>query len=85
MRERDEHLALPGFLPVFFQASLSDVILDGGAITVRQVAQFQRQDVIVPNQSGTKTGPETEKEHPPAFVTAEGLHGGVVNDASRFA
>jgi hypothetical protein len=41
--------------------------------------------MAVPNQGGSKSCPESEKEHSATVVTAERLHGCVIDNAHWFA
>lgn len=51
-----------------------------------QVAKLERHQSPFPHQRGAKAGPKSQKEHASAtFVTAKCLHGGVVNQAYRYA
>src|SRR5438874_3071 len=85
LHERVLDVPLPGFLAELGQAGFSEIIFNDAAITVRQISQFQRKDSFFPNQGGTKPGAESEKKHSTAAITAKRLHGGVVDDANRFA
>src|SRR5882672_8063780 len=69
----------PFFLPVFFEAANSNVVLKSGLL-VRQVAQLHRLDDPIDDQRGAETGPQSQKKHLAAFVTSQRLHGRIVHD-----
>src|SRR5581483_1392084 len=55
------NVALPGFLTQNRAAIISKIILNGAAGTIRQVPQFERQDILIPHQRGPQPGTESEK------------------------
>src|SRR5207245_6569111 len=85
LRDREFDLAFPLFFAKPFQAGAAKIIFDDCAITIGQIAEFEREDGVGPNKSRTEAGAESEKKHSTAAVTAERLHGGVVDQADRFA
>ena len=42
--------------------------------------ELERHDAAIVDERGAEAGAEAEEQHPPAFVAAERLHGGVVQD-----
>src|SRR5262245_9503761 len=68
--------------PMSFQSVQSDVRLER-FVPVRQVAQLHRLHDAVDDHGGAETGPEPQKEHLAAFVAAQRLHGGVVDELDR--
>src|SRR5262245_44327476 len=68
--------------PMSFQSVQSGVRLDR-FVPVRQVAQLHRLHDAVDDHGGAETGPEPQKEHLAAFVAAQRLHGGVVDELDR--
>src|SRR5207249_2660412 len=79
------NVPLPGFLPEPCLARFAKVVLNDAAIAIRQVAQLKRQDIILPNQRGSKSCSESEKKHSTTVVAAERLHGCVIDNAHGFA
>src|SRR5258706_602008 len=65
------------------QSGQSNVIFVGAAILVGQVSQLHGLKDAVDDQRRTEASPQTEKEHPPAPITAQRLHGSVVDDFDR--
>src|SRR3990170_5056035 len=53
------------------------------AAAVREVRDLQRLDEPVEDERGSEAGAETEEEHAPPGVAAEGLHGGIVDHSHR--
>ena len=76
-----------GPMPFLFsqaqEAALANVIFEGPSLTIRQVSQFHRGDHFIDDHRRSQARTEPEKEHAAAFVAAERLHGGVVDDANR--
>src|SRR5438874_10890011 len=52
---------------------------------VRQIAEFQGHQRSVPHEGGPEPGTKPEKERASAIVTAQRLHGCVVDQAHRYA
>src|SRR5262249_57636352 len=65
--------------PMSFQSVQSDVRLER-FVPVRQVAQLHRLHDAVDDHGGAETGPEPQIEHLAAFVAAEPLHGGALDE-----
>src|SRR5437764_11529007 len=82
--EAKEDLTRPLLFPKAIEADLTEYVFDNAAF-IRQVTELERQDISFPNESGAEPGAEPEKKHTAAAITAERLHGGVVNHAGRFA
>ncbi len=72
------HVAPPLLLAEALQPADADVVFVG-FLAVREVAQLHRLDDPVDDHRGTQPGAEPQKEHLPAAVAAQGLHGGVVD------
>ena len=67
------------------QTFVAELVLDDPVIHVRQVAQLERKNVILPDERGPEPGPESEEKHAPfAAITAERLERGVVDNPDRF-
>ena len=49
------------------------------------MAQFQADDDVIDDERRAQAGAEAEEEHSAALVSAQRLHGGVVDDAHRLA
>src|SRR6266550_5439755 len=49
-QDRAKHFAFPFFFTELFHSRLAKVILDDVAVTVRQIAELQREHVRLPNQ-----------------------------------
>src|SRR5215831_6804236 len=84
--EIGDHLAhrlAPAVVAEPFAAALADVILEGAAVLVRHVADFGRLDHSVDDEGCAKTGAEPEKQHAPAAVAADRLHGCIVDQLHR--
>src|ERR1700722_1158185 len=75
-----EDFAAPFFLAVFFQTSDAQVVLVGFSLFVFEMGEFHGFEIAVGNHGGAETGAETEEEHFAALVTAESLHGGIIDD-----
>ena len=52
-------------------------------VLARELAELERDDHVLRDQRRADAGAEAEEEHPAAFVAAERLHRGVVDDAHR--
>ncbi len=50
---------------------------------VRQVPDLQRFDDPVHDERRAQAGPQTQKQHAPALVTAHRLHRGIIDDTHR--
>src|SRR5205085_11115195 len=82
--EAKEDLTRPLLFPKAIEADLTQHVFDNPAF-IRQVTELEGQDISFPNESGAESSAEPEKKHTAAAITAERLHGGVVNHAGRFA
>ena len=78
-------VAAPFFLPEAFEAANAEVVFVGFPFFVEKMREFHGLEKTVDDHRGAEAGAETEEEHVAAFVTAEGLHGGVVDDFHREA
>src|SRR4026208_2456357 len=85
MRKGIQTFPLPGFPAQPFLAGFAKVILNNAAVAIGQVAQFEREDIIIPNQGGPKSCPKSKKKHSATMITAERLHRCVVDNAHWFA
>ena len=83
LRRIEDH-PLPLVLAQREQAALTGVVLEG-LIAVGQVRQLERHDAAIVDQRGAEPGAEPEEQHSSPLVTAERLHGRVVDDARRHA
>ena len=77
--------AFPFFFTQTLHSGLAKVILDDVTVAVRQIAKFEREHIRFPNQRRSQASAQSKKQHPPAAKAAESLHGGVIDDADRFA
>src|SRR4029078_3738715 len=75
--------ALPSLFAELFQSGLAKVILDDMAVAIRQVAEFKWEYVVFPDQGGSQSGAQSQKQHSPSAITAERLHRRVIDDADR--
>ena len=75
-----QHGRAPGLFTEPEQASLAADVLEG-LIAIGQVREFQRHHAAFVHERRTQPGPEAEEQHAAPLVAAEGLHGGVVDDA----
>src|SRR5262249_32584420 len=72
----------PYFFAQPFARADSNVVLVGFAL-VLETRNFSRFSDAVDHHRGAETRPEPNEKHLPAFVTAQGLHGGIVHDFYR--
>src|SRR5690348_1476227 len=81
-------VAPPFLFPEALQPANADKILVGLPFLVRKVAQFHRFEKSVHDHRGAQAGAQAEEKHTAASITAERLHGGVVDNfdgpAERF-
>src|SRR5882724_2355587 len=77
--------AFPSLFATLFQSRLPAIILDAVAVAVRQIAELELEHVAFPDQGRSKSGAQSKKQHPPATITTERLHRGIIDDADRFA
>src|SRR5262245_52336099 len=62
------------------------MVLNDLSVRTREVTQLEGHKISTPYQSGSKPCSETQKQHAPASeITADRLHGCVVNDAHRYS
>ena len=85
MHDGINHLAFPFLFSKKRHTWNAEVILDDFTIGIRQVAELERHQGLVPHQRGAEPSPKSQKEHAPAAVTAERLHGCIVDQAHRSA
>ncbi len=78
-------VAAPLFFAEAFEAAKAEVIFVGFPFFVGQVRELHRLKKAVHNHGGAEAGAEAEEKHVAAFVAAEGLHRGVVDDFHREA
>src|SRR5215831_16979724 len=84
--EIGDHLAhrlAPALFAEPLAAALADVILEGAAVLVGHVPDFGRLDHAVDDERCAKAGAEPEKQHAPAAVAADRLHGCIVDQLHR--
>ena len=62
------------------QSAHPEVIFKGPSLAIGQMGQFQGPDHVLDDQGGAESGAQAEIKHPSAFVTTQGLHGGIVDD-----
>src|SRR5258707_7823456 len=78
-----------GFSPALnaatFQAYEADVVFVGAAFSVGQMGKFKGDDHAVEDHGRAETCANAEKEHATTLIAAEGLHGGIVDEAERLA
>src|SRR5579862_4269 len=65
--------------------ALANVILEGMAVLVRHVTDFRRLDHAVDDERRPEPGAEPEKQHAATVIAANGLHGGIIEDAQGLA
>src|SRR5439155_19171631 len=53
------------------------------AIGIRKIAELKRHQSLLPHQRRAKPRSKSQKEHAPPAVTAERLHGRIVDQAHR--
>src|SRR6266403_1218128 len=85
LRDSIGDFSFPFFFTQQRQAWNAEVIFDDVAVGIRQVAELERHQDLVPHQRGAETSSESQKEHAPTTVTAECLHGRIVDHAYRYA
>src|SRR5260370_39609925 len=68
-----------------FEASKADVVLVGAFLSVGEMGEFEGDDDAIEDHGGAKAGADAEEEHAAALITAEGLHGGGVDDSEVLA
>src|SRR6266850_849688 len=85
MRDRVGHFSFPFFFTQQRQAWNAEIVFDDVAVRIRQVAELERHQGLVPHQRGAETSSESQKEHAPSTVTAECLDGRIVDQAYRHA
>src|SRR5690348_568331 len=82
-------VAPPFLFPEALQPANADKILVGLPFLVRQVAQFHRFKEPIHNHGRAEARAQAEEKHTATSITAERLHGGVVDNfdgpAERFA
>ncbi len=83
--DRAHRFAFPRFLTQLLQTFVAQLVLNDPVIHVGQITQFERQDVIRPDERRPQPGAEAEEKHAPfAAITAERLERGVVDNPHRF-
>ena len=78
-------VAPPSLFAMPRHAGFSKIVFNNAAVTIRKIPQFQRENIIAPHQGGAQACAEPEKKHSAAVITAERLHGCVVDDSNWFA
>jgi len=66
-----------------FQAVLADPLLVSAFLLIAQMREFHGRDDAIDDQGGAEAGAEPEKQHSATFVTADCLHGCIVDDVGR--
>jgi hypothetical protein len=74
------NVAAPLFFAEAFEAAQAEIVFVGFPFFVEQVGEFHGLEKTVDDHGGAEAGSEAEKKHVAAFVAAEGLHGGVIDD-----
>src|SRR5215469_1158231 len=74
-------MAAPFFLAEALEAAHAEIILVGFSFFVEQVGELHGLEYAVDHHGGAQASAEAEKKHAAAFVAAEGLHGGIVDDS----
>src|SRR6266581_4195776 len=80
LHKRVLNVALPIFFAEAGQAWFSEIIFNDTAVAIRQIAQFEREDVMAPNKGRSKSGAQPEKKHPATVITAKRLHRRIVDN-----
>src|SRR5581483_6853027 len=62
-------------------AGFAEVFLVRFAVPIRQMRELERNQHSLAHHRRSQTGAESEKQHAAAFVAAERLHRGIVDDA----
>src|SRR5438132_14350766 len=75
------HIPAARFFAIVIQPLYAEPVLNFAMITVGQINELERSKVILPNQRRAQPCAQPEEKHAAANMTAECLHGGVVNDA----
>ena len=83
LRGLEDH-GLPLRFAELAQAALAGVVLER-LVAEGQMRQLQRHQPSIVDEGGAETRAEPEEQHPAAFVAAERLHRGVVDDPRRDA
>ena len=80
---------IDGFLPFFLAetpaALAPEHVLEGALRGVGEFAKLERDEHVIEDHGGAEAGAEAQEEHAAAFVAAEGLHGGVIDDLAGLA
>ncbi len=71
----------PALFAAAFKPSKPDVFLIGTTVLVRQMREFERDDLAFEDEGRTKAGADAEEQHFPTRVAAKRLHGRVVDEA----
>src|SRR6202042_1341902 len=83
-----DHL-IHGFSPFLaaeaLAAALADIVLEGAALLVGHVPDLRGFHHAIDDERRAETGAEPEKQHAPAAITADRLHGRIVDEAHRLA
>ena len=84
MLEAEKDFAFPLPFPELVETAFAENVFDPAAF-VGEIAELEREECAGPKQSGPEAGAEPEEKHSAAAITAEGLHGGIIQDSGGFA
>src|SRR5205823_14519917 len=82
LRHAVKHFLAPRFFAETLKPVYAQPVFNFAVLAVRQIAKLEWQKVLAPDQGRTEAGAQPEKKHATANMTAECLHGSVVNDQS---
>src|SRR5438105_4896838 len=73
-------MASPLLFPQPLKAGDSNIVFIAPPLLVGQMCQFHRLQNVVDDQRRSKSRAQAKKEHPPSLITAQCLHGGVIDN-----
>src|SRR6266446_3505422 len=85
LSDDEDNFAFPFRFAEPLNSRNAEKIFDDIAVAIRKIAELEWHKGFFPNKRGTEPGPETKKQHSPAPITSQGLHGGIIDYLHRFA
>jgi hypothetical protein len=81
----DADMFAPFFLAHLLKGRGADVLFVGVFVAVGEMGQLQGLEGAIDDHGRAQAGAQSQKEHVPAAVAAQGLHGGVVHHLGGFS
>src|SRR5438270_11879164 len=81
----ENDFVFPFFLAEPIDTRDTEKIFDDVALAIGEIAEFERKEHLLEHERRAEASPETEKQHSSTSITAERLHGRIVDHLHGFS